>query len=469
MRTSIRSILLSAATMLLYIPSFPARAGACHSAPHSNIGCEFYAVTLPNAFTDQSSYAFGVRALNPSATTTANLGITGGGLATSQNHPISPGAASDLTLPWVNAVSTATGTVLVAGGAYHLVSDSPLSVVQFNTDSAASQSNDATLLMPVQNAGTSFLANAWPEWENIGIGQEQPAQIAVIATVSPTSVQISAHNLQAGGGLSATGGTAQLNAGDVLLLSSALSGSVDISGMRIDSSAPILVFSAHAGTYVPSGAAYADHLEDSVPPLTEAGQDYLLVRPSSPTGGNDAKQYVRLTGTVDGTNLSFDPVVAGAPSSLNAGQTVGVELFVDVHLHADQPIISSQFMEGSQAFANNTNYIGDPSQLTSIPSNRGAIASDFIAPSALASIFAQVIAPSGTQVTLDGSAVSGWQAIGSSGYSGANVALCCSDVHHATAAQPFTLSVYAYPAIDTTSYWYAGQLGPSDDIFGDGF
>jgi hypothetical protein len=446
-----------------------ARATApCHPAPHSNIGREFYAVSLPNAFTDQSTYPFGIRALNPSNAATANLQISGGGLASAQSQPVTPGSAVDVQLPWVGAVSNSTATVLVAAGAYHVVSDAPVSVAQFNDDSGTSESSDATLLMPVQNAGTSFMVAAWPEWEFSGAALEEPAQICVVATAAATNVQINALNIQAGAGLTATGGSVQMNAGDVLLVSSALASAVDISGTRIVSDAPILVFTAHAGTEVPSATGYADHLEDALPPLSDLGQEYLLVRPGSPGGGADAKQSIKLTGTVDNTNIAVDPSVIGVPTALNAGQSVTFEATVDVHIQADQPILVSQFMEGASAFSG-SGTAGDPSQLTAIPTNRGALSLDFIAPMSFAPIYAQVIAPTGASVILDGSAVSGWSAIGSSGYSGANISLCCADVHHASGNQPFTLSAYAYPSTGGTSYWYAGGVGPSDDIFGDGF
>jgi hypothetical protein len=460
-------ILQRTALVFLVAVTTTAAHAQCHPAPHSNLGCEFYAITLPNSLVDQSSFNFGVRALNPSSSVTANLQISGGSLVTPLIVPVSPGVAIDQALPWVTLLSSATDTSLVTGAAYHLVSDMPVSVLQLNPDANSAQSSDATLLMPVQNSGTSFFANTWPEWDFFGT--DLPAQVGIVATQATTTVQVTAQNLQSGAGLTSTGGSVVMDAGDVLILSSTLTPSVDISGTQISSSAPVVVFAAHAGTFVPSNTGYGDHLEDLLQPTSEIGEDYLLLRPSDPSGGNGAKEYVKLTGTIDNTNLIFDPTPGGAPTSLNAGVSYAFEATADVHIAADHPIVVSQFMEGSSAFVGNINNLGDPSQLTSIPSNRGALAIDFIAPSAFASIYAQVIAPTGAVVTIDSSPVSGWQAIGSSGYSGANVLLCCTDVHHASATQPMTLSVYAYPSSSSTSFWYAAGWGPSDDIFGDGF
>jgi hypothetical protein len=455
-------VLLAAALAIL-----GAQAGAaCRGAPHSNFGCDFYAVTLRNAYTDTATYAFGIRALNPSAMSAATLQVSGGGLASPQDQPLAAGAAGHFTLPWVDAMVTATGTALFAGAAYHVVSDQPVSIAQFNSDDPASFSNDATLLLPVRGGDTSYYVNAWPEW-NFDFFNE-PAQVAVVATSDGTTVQVTGHDLQPGAGLTANGGSVSMDAGDVLLLSSALSAFVDISGTRIDADAPLVVFSAHAGTYVPGNVPFADHLEDVLPSQSELAQDYVFVRPSDPSGASAPKQMVKLVASVDGTTLTFDPAVPGAPSILDAGQATTFEATVDTYLHAGHPIVAMQFMEGNQAFAQNVASRGDPSQLASVAVNRGALEADFVAPTTFAPIFAQVVAPSGATVLIDGDAVTGWSAVGGSGYSSANVGLCCTDKHHAAGNRPFTLSVYAYPG-STTSYWYAAQLGPRDDIFGDGF
>jgi hypothetical protein len=62
-----------AAIGILATPLLALAAGPCHVAPPSNIGCEFYAVTLPNAFVDQTTFPFGIRVLNAVPGVTANL------------------------------------------------------------------------------------------------------------------------------------------------------------------------------------------------------------------------------------------------------------------------------------------------------------------------------------------------------------------------------------------------------------
>ena len=137
---------------------------------------------------------------------------------------------------------------------------------------------------------------------------------------------------------------------------------------------------------------------------------------------------------------------------------------VDFELQADRPVAVATFMEGGSAFGSSGP--GDPAQSIVVPWNQARRSIDFAAPASIGPAWAQIVARSGATITLDGSAVTGWSAIGSSGYSTANVALCCSDVHHAAGNRPFTLSVYSYP--DFAAYWYPAAIG-FEEIFADGF
>jgi hypothetical protein len=161
-----------------------------------------------------------------------------------------------------------------------------------------------------------------------------------------------------------------------------------------------------------------------------------------------------------------DPSVPGAPTSLQAGQVATFETTVDFRLHCSAAVAVGVFMEGSATPA--FNGTGDPSQSIAIPTTQARRAVDFLASPALTPAFAQITAPTGAAISVDGSMVAGWTPIGAnSGYSTAHISLCCTDVHHAGGNRPFLLSVYSYPSY--TSYWYPGSLGLGDIIFADGF
>ena len=445
-------------------------ANGCQPQPNSNIGCEFYAVALPNPILDQQTFAFGVALSN---TVNASLGvvISGGSLVTPVSMSVPPMSAIIAPLPWVSATSTATTTTKVTGGAYHITTNGPIAAVQMNpvdpvVAATAANTADASLLLPVESAGRAFHIVTWPTWT--GGATQYPAHVAIVATVDATVVTVAAPgSMQAGAGLDANGGLAALNRGDVLLISSTLVDGSDLSGTTITSSYPVLVWSGHAAAAVPSGTPFADHLEETVAPDSALDTDYLIVRPANASGiGTGTRAYVSLLGTVDGTGLTFDPPLAGFASALDAGAKATGEITGDHHLHADHPVVVAQFMEGSMApdFTD-----GDPSQTFALSMHAGKRRIDFVAPLEWAPVTADVVAPTGSQVTLDAAPVTGWSAIGSSGWSVAHVPICCTYAHHATGDHPFHIVVHAYPADSGASYWLPAALGTDDRVFADGF
>ena len=465
-RYSLRSCLFLLSPALIATPDLlhAAPLVTCISQPNSNVGCEFYAVSLPNPIPDQATVHFGVAMLNPGAAS-VDVTVTGGGLGSPDMFAVPAGSSVTTQLPWVSGISQSSITSKVVGGAYHITVSGPVSALQLNAFEPASGSNDASLLLPVQSAGTAYRAVVWPAWNP---GTAYPGSIAIVATSASTTVQVAAPGtIQPGAGLNASGGTVSLDQGDVLLISSALAQGSDLSGTLITSDHPVIVWGAHAGAQVPLTTSYADHLEETLPPISALDNDYFILRPGDATGSDTgSKYYVKLVGVVDGTLLTTDPSVGGLPASLAAGQAYSFEATASFHLQASQPVAVGLFMEGSTATGFTA---GDPAQSIPIPTRQGRTSIDFIAPTSLAPIHAQLVAPTGAAISVDSTAVTGWTAIGTSGYSQTRVALSGTDGHHASGDKPFSLSVHAYPTVGYTSYWYPGSLGIGDDIFHSGF
>ena len=444
----------------------PEAQAACPAAPDANLGCEFYAVTLPNALIDQEAFPFGVSLHNPGAAT-ANVTITGGALGAAQVFTVAPGTSTTKVLPWVPAISTSTATVKVAGGAYRIVSSEPLVAVQLNPAAVSVNAvpvggGDSSTLLPVPQAGRDYRVVTWPTAAAFG----RPGNDAVVAIGAGTSVQIAAPGtIQSGAGLNANGGTVSLDAGDVLLLASALGSSADLSGATIAASAPVLAWAGHPFTQVPEGVAFADHLEEMLPPITALTSEYVITRPGNPSGSaSGARQVVKLVGLADGTGLSYSTNVGG-PVTINAGQLVTLTGLVDFRVTATAPLLIGQFMEGATTTGFDNK--GDPGMIVAAPTNQARSRVDFLAPQVLAPISAQFVAPTGTAVTLDGTPVAGWSAIAGTTYSFANVALTGNDAHQALGDRAFSMSVYAYPTL--AGYWHPGAAGTTNALFADGF
>ena len=116
----------------------------CTPAPFSNLGCDFYAVSLPNPLLDQATFAFGVDLLNATSSQ-GDVAVTGGSLVTPANYSIAAGANNVATLPWVAAISMTDSTIKIAGAAYHIVTSAPVTAVQLNPTAAHAGMTDASL------------------------------------------------------------------------------------------------------------------------------------------------------------------------------------------------------------------------------------------------------------------------------------------------------------------------------------
>ncbi len=154
----------------------------CDDAASSNsyIGCEYWPTSTMNPV--DSGFDFAVVIANPQSVP-ANVTVTrsGANVATAM---VPAGGIQTVNLPWVDALKTPEDTngiahsVLVTGGAYHLVSTVPVTVYQFNpleyqhsTGTCAggagdptcfSYSNDASLLLPAHVLTGNYIGVSRP-------------------------------------------------------------------------------------------------------------------------------------------------------------------------------------------------------------------------------------------------------------------------------------------------------------------
>lgn len=452
--------------------------GDCANVGTSYIGCEYYAVTMENSLLDQTTFVYSVSLSNTSTTKAANVTITGPSYSNTATIPA--GGISQFVLPWVSSLSNGNAsTQIVAGGAYHIKSTEPVAAYQFSPrdytlNGTYSYTNDASLLLPVNAMTQTYYVVAGATWD------VYTGTVAVIATQNGTKVTYGApggNTIVAGGGLGTGGGTSStLNAGDVLQISAAANGSTtafgsDQTGALLTSTAPVEVFGGVDCTNMPAAVQYCDHIEEVVLPVETLRSDYLVVRPQNDYA--TSRQFVKIVGTQAGTTLTYDPAVAGAPTSLGAGQASFFETTVDFHVKSSKPIIIGQFMEGQNNFGStcfnsfdNTLNCGDPAESIAVATAQFRTSYQFIAPNTYNENYVSIIAPNGSTVTVDGNAYSSGNPIGSSsGYWALPVKLCgggaavCSSsngVHSASANVPFGIEVYGYGAY--TSYMYPGGL-----------
>lgn len=412
----------------------------------SYMGCDYFPTVTTNPV--WSGFDFAVSVAN-TKDVAATVRVTRGD-QTIEERTVQPNAVEVIKLPWVQElkgsdfnpfgamVDHSGPTRLVAGGAYRLKSDLPVTVYQYNsleyslptqgngcppaTDGSGgcySYSNDTSLLLPVNALGRAYTAMSWfsmPADDKI----DAAGFIAVTATADDTEVKLAGLGQFApGDGIDAAGkGTVKLGAGDVLQimaapgvqppapLGSALKFGPDISGTQVFASKPVSVISGNRCGFVPSpGTGYCDHLEEAMFPTATLGRDYVVTAPLGPD--NQAWLYVlRIAATEGPTVIHFDPPVTSDTMIEPGAPPLQIEgLSRDVHLTADYAVIVAQMLQGSTtqpAIKGKAPNEGDPSESLAVPTEQFRNAMIFSTSTTYDKNFANIIAPAGTSVTLDG-------------------------------------------------------------------
>jgi len=422
-------------------------------------GCEFYAVTTLQLY--QNGGIFAVVVENP--------GDTDATVTVSQNDDFMPvvetvaaGSAAVIELPFVMGLWDAIVGKLIYDGAYHIESDQPVRVIQYNTLNVTA-STDSSLLWPKHTWGSDYFVASF-ESTTVPSGFYR-GWWAAIAGSDETSVEATAlpgTKAKAGPGIGVDGnGKAPLNSGDVLEILSADDG--DITGTRLVADKPIQVLGGHECSFMPSGEGYCDHLEDAMLPVSQLGTEYVLAAPVLNNPPTQRRfQVVRVIATEANTTLTYDPPNPGAPTAI-AGPGEFIELPPSAEnfvLVSDKPVLVAQYMVGSTY----DGYGTDPSLLATLPVARWHTSHWVHTLPEWLPLDIDILAPTGATVTVDGMPVTNFEDVGDAPYQIAHVRF---DDDPGLAAiesdQPVAVNVYATTA-DTpnTSYWHSagGSLAP---------
>lgn len=429
--------------------------GACAQLGSlSYIGCEYFpTVTQQYDFFYNDNNPFAVVIANAAASTTM-VTITRGDDLVAQTT-VDAEHVQVMKLPWVVELVQGQGPSKQAKqGAYRLRSTQPVTVYQFSPINA-DQSNDASLLLPVNTWHGKHVVAAWPHWNEYNA----PAFYAVTASEDNTTVHMQAPpggtSIQKGGGVDANGdGVALLNTGDVLQVITGMNG--DLTGSIVDADKPVQVIAGHECTQVPFGVVACDHLEDTIFPLEVLANEYVVVPPvQSPDSSKEKAMFVRVVATEDDTTLTFEPDQGVDTDLALAGEFVEVPTTLGkFKVSADHKILVVQFMIGQEGGYGTS----DPSMLLAVPSAQ--FRDDYLiyAQPLWKANFVDIVAPDGASVSLDGAPVGGFIKIGTTGFSLAHAQLANTGDgnHRLTSVANFGISVSG--VTDYGSYWYPGGL-----------
>jgi hypothetical protein len=431
--------------------------GACAKAATtaSSAGCEFWLAPVTNAGIDESPPAGTFRAaIANDGSETATVVISGPGIHETFSIP---GQSMEVVdLPVVHAFDHLE-TVTVECGAFHLESSEPVQVVQF---SEGSHSSGASLLLPTSTLGTSYRVAT--------TGDGNFAFLAVVATDDATTVTVTL----APTGSTVPGGTVpalnagesvtiQLARGTVLQLGGQPFDPVGQSGTLVTSDKPVLVFGGSLCAYNPADMVFCDHMEEAMLPVERLGKSYFVVAPSSPEGAT-AAHSVTLVGAHEGTHLEYEPAPPpGAPLELSAGEAVSLGIVQsDFRVSADQPFLVATFLMSAE-FLGTPNWIGDPSQTAPVPLEGFALTHTIHLLDDTTETWADVVAPLGAQVLVDGIAESDApSAIGASGFGVHRLPLGPGDGgrHTIAADAPISVQVLQYANAVSVAYPASIQL-----------
>ncbi|MFT3711722.1 MAG: IgGFc-binding protein [Archangium sp.] len=329
---------------------------------------------------------------------------------------------------------------------------------------AASHVTSASLLLPTSAWGTNYLGVTPTE----AIGSSHP-YLQIYGQADNTQIAITAP-VAIAGGVAVNSAPANsvahysVNRGEVLQLLQ----SAELGGALVRSDKPIAVWGGHTCMNVPSRSGWCDSAHQQLPAVPLLGNEYLAVRPSERVPGEDEDALWRLVGAVDGTQLTFEPRISQAPSTLSAGQTVTFAHpgpFRVTSQDANHIFSLSQLMTGGEAHGG----MGDPEFVNTVPPQQFLRSYLFLTDATYTTTELVFVRGRGSDgrfhdVSLDCAGVlTGWKQIANTAFEFTRVswlrssAGCGNGVHTATSTVPFGLTVWGTEF--ATSYAFPAGMG----------
>ena len=495
----------------------------------SYVGCDYWPTVTFNPVWTQ--FDFAVVVSNPGMQM-ANVTVSGGALTQAKTSSVMPGQLVKIGLPWVPALKgpevSAAGTltapynvsIFSLKGAYHLVSDVPVLVYQFNAleyqggtgmdlhgvawsgcpgnsnlpADCFSFSNDASILLPSTAMTPNYLVtgvhgdDSMDPTTNMATPIDGPF-VAITAVADSTTITMKlgpkAKILPSADGAVTAGMpgdtmTFDLDAGDVLQLMSDIGTVHDLTGSQIQATKPVQVISGHpcminpqVNTYMLFDNMYypnytCDHVEETQLPFETWGKKYVVTAPSGPHGATP--QYtVRIYGGAKDAKLTLDPTVSGAPSTISAGSVAEFDTTKSFYVEGDNEF-SVGIIQKSGAIVDPTAIAsmqeGDPSLSFMSSTEQYRTTYLFLAPNDYEENYADVVVPviggdgqAGTNLTLDGDQVTDTISPVGGGFGVVRIKLAfssASGAHQLVADMPVGIQVVGYGSY--TSYQYPGGL-----------
>ena len=385
---------------------------------------------------------------NLSTGTTLTLFITGdvattgtvsiAGLSFTAPFTVTPGAVTSVIVP---AGAELFDSDVVANNGIHVTSGQEVTVYGLNR---LQFTTDAYLALPTDVLGTQYINLGYLNSE---LNSVMGTQFALVGTVNGTAVTITP-TVTAGSRVVNVPYTITLNQGQTYLLRSTGAYPSDLSGTIISSTQPIAVFGSNKCANVPHNHTACDHLVEQLPPTTAWGKQFVSVPLKTRLNGDTFRFLASTTNTqvrVNGTLVA----------TLNRGQYYEQVIIGSAQITSTQPILVAQYSNGSSF----DGVVSDPFMMLIPPFEQFLGSYTVTTPaSGFSGNYINIVAPNAAvgTVRLDGVviAASNFSAIGTSGYSGAQMTVSLGVHQVAGGIYPIGVFVYGFDTYD--SYGYPG-------------
>jgi hypothetical protein len=428
-------------------------------AEHSNIGCEYWAVDLDNAFPDPAHNA----AAQPFALVVSNAEPDVPAKVTVDVDDSEPGAppaprtvgtarvppgslevfnlgSREVDGSKDGTYNTGTGTALTRH-AFRVRSTAPIVAYQFNPfENANVFSNDASQLLPTSALGPgpngrSYVIASWPQTiattqdSSTNFGMDLRAFLTIVGTKPDTKVRIKTKAKVIPGGPLVDGlppggeTTVTLQPFEVLNLETG-GFLADFTGSFVDADQPVVVYAGSEASDAPlfdklgNRFCCADHLEEQVVPVRAAGKKYVLTRmpnrgravsnAGAPLTPIDEPEIYRVVATRSGpTHVTTSlPPPDDAFDLADEGEFRTMVAHQDFTLDATNGVVVADVQVGQDAAGVHGNLPGGDPSLTFVPPVE-QWRDDYVllTPDKYAFDFLVFAAPKDARVFVDGTAV----------------------------------------------------------------
>lgn len=439
-------------------PALGACTGACtpDKLERNNMGCDFYPTVTQQVspFNMGPDHEFAIAVVNASAQS-VQVTVTKGADPAVAKVTVDEETATVIKLPWVEALSDGNGaSMVVPEGAYRVRSTGPVTVYQFNPI-APTDSNDASLLLPVHTWTKRYMVASWYQ----GADLEEGGFYAVTASEDGTTVNLvpskSEQKIKPGAGVGADGkGSIMLDEGDVLQV---VAGKSDVTGTIVEADRPVQVISGHRCAFVPAGIEACSHLEESMVPIETLANEFFVVPPLQQSGLIERGHVVRIIASADDTTLSIEPKW-GNKTLVKAGDFIELDKsHYTFQVKASKKVLVAQYTVGHDGGYG----LGEPAMQLAVGKQQWRQSYLIFAPPSWLDNTVDLVVASGVVVTIDDApvAVDAWTKIEGTEYSVAHVKLSdpAKGNYRITAAD-LEVGVSVRGMQNAGSYWYSGGL-----------